>query len=628
MRASSGPLVRSKLVADVTNAAVAMSLAAVVVVGCQGRQPSSPGLKRTDEPRTSVKQTPDPSRPHVAELNLSQGIPEVSRSTLFGTPKKKSLTDLVLQLDDIAKRNADKAEGVLVTFGSSGIGMGKAYEVAQALAKVRAASIPVVCHADDYGNATLWIASTGCDRIWLTPSGSVDAIGIGAQVLYASKLLNELSVDVDMLHVGKFKSASEPYTRDGPSDEARESLQAVLKSIRGSWLDAIAKGRGDQAKQAAESGPYTPDEARSNKLVDDIGYLDDARRDAQARASVDQSVVRFGKGARDPDDSPLVGLIRILGGAPATQDAPHVALIRAVGAIGMEPSQSVVGDSSSISERVLSKQLARIARNEGTKAVVLRIDSPGGSALASDLLWKSLMDLRRRKPLVVSVGDMAASGGYYMACTGARIFAEPTSIVGSIGVVGGKLSVGRTLERFGVHAETFAASDANGAQQRASMLSPFQAWDDPTRQRVMATMTHVYDLFVRRVAEARGRPIDQVAAIAEGRIFSAQDGLQNGLIDELGGVQQAIVHARRLAGLDEHTPVELIGEDGGLQRWLELDEDDIAQERLRGILGTTSTPWAKLADKAPELLGFGRAFEPILNGEHALVAVPFAVLIR
>jgi protease-4 len=193
-----------------------------------------------------------------------------------------------------------------------------------------------------------------------------------------------------------------------------------------------------------------------------------------------------------------------------------VAVIPAQGAIAMESGGAF--ESGGITAKALTKTLRRLKKDESVKAVVLRIDSPGGSALASDLLWHELRELKKVKPLVVSVGGMAASGGYYMACAADRIIAEPTSIVGSIGVFGGKIVLSSALEEVGVHTETFPASPEPGAAARAAAQSPFSAWDDATRERIRAEMQSVYDLFITRVSDSRKMPREKVEEHAQGRI--------------------------------------------------------------------------------------------------------------
>jgi protease IV len=601
----------------------------VVASGCEGRPrstPSSPAASGS-APTAFVDEKPDPSLPHVAEINISGGLPEVYRAGLFGTPKKRSYVDLIRMLTRIEAGNDEDIKGLLLVFGGVRPGFARAQEVARVLGRIRKNGMPVVCHAHEYGNSSYWIAAKACDRVWVSPAGGFDTVGIAGQVLYARRLLSELKIDVDMLQIGKFKGASEPFTRDGPSDEARSSLMNVLTSIRSQWLDDVTSREAD-VRAAVEQGPYSPKEAVTRGLADEVGYLSDAQADAMKRAGVDQVVPRFGPRAKGTESAGLVEVVRAFSGAGVGPGQPHVDVVRAIGAISMESSGSLLSDGDGITEKDLSRTLVRLGKDESSKAIVLRIDSPGGSALASDLLWHQLMQLRKVKPVIVSVGDMAASGGYYMACTGTRIFADPASIVGSIGVVGGKFAVNRGLDHLGVSAEVFPASDAPGSEARAAYLSPFVHWDDATRARVQTTMQSVYDLFVARVSEARSLPSNKVAKFAEGRIFAAREGLDNGMVDELGGLQDAIAYALRVGGLEPDAPVRILGEESGLEKMFELEGDD----DVNTAAGPMARRWVLrplIASAAPEdLLPFAEAYGPLLSGERTLVAVPFAFLLR
>jgi protease-4 len=616
--------------ATVLGAAAIVLAAWLGPAGCHGRsrRPAGSLVAPAASASAAARSEPDPGRPHVAELNLGGGVPELSCKALLASPSKRSFADLVATMQALAPSRDERVKGLLVRFGDPGLGFARAHEIASELAAARASGLPVVCHADELGNSTWAVAAAGCDRIWLSPAGMLETVGIAAQVLYAKRLLGELKVDVDMLQVGRFKGAAEPVTREGPSPEARESLERTLRSLRASWLVAAAKRPGLKGgPEQLERGPYSPEEAVAAGLVDGIGYLDEARANARELAHVDQVVPRFGAGAKGRETPGLLGLVRVLSGAGGLGGAPHVAVVRAVGAITQDPARGPFEDCQGISSRRLGRTLERLRADDAAKAVVLRIDSPGGSALASDLLWAELRALRRVKPLVVSVGDMAASGGYYLASAGTRIFADPTSIVGSIGVVGGKLSVGRGLEHVGVHAEVFPASPEPGARERAAFLSPFVPWDAPTRERMLATMTSVYDLFVRRVAEGRSMRADRVAGFAEGRIFSGADAVGLGMVDELGGLREAVAHARRAAGLDADAPARVVGEESPLEQLLEMDDEDLEGKASAGA-DPAGMATALLGAAAPGLGVFVRSFEPVVRGEHALVAVPFSLLVR
>jgi len=240
--------------------------------------------------------------------------------------------------------------------------------------------------------------------------------------------------------------------------------------------------------------------------------------------------------------------------------------------------------------------------------------------------------LRSEKPLVVSVGGMAASGGYYLACTGTKIVAESTSIVGSIGVVTGKLAVGKTLDEIGVSTETITAFPDPQKAARASYMSPFSSWDDPTRQKVLVSMNSVYDLFLRRIAEGRGVDVKKVGESAEGRIFGGVEAKERGMVDDLGGLSDSIALARKLASLPDDVPVDILGGPAGLFELLDVDADADARRDAAMKTARQTTLNALLPDISgvapPALTSFLGSMTPLLGGERMLVAMPFGLSVR
>ena len=529
-------------------AVVALALASLVA--CEGR------------PKVGAPEKPQPrSGPSLVVLDLSAGVPEEETTSVLSIASRKgSFDELVLAMAGLGSNK--NLKGVFVRFGSAQIGFARAQEIAEGLEKIKATGKAVYCHADGFTNSTMYAALRGCSNIAVSPAGEVETVGIAAQIVYMNKLLaEELHLSIDIMQVGKYKGAEEPLTRDGPSDEARASLEGVLTSFREAWLSGVRDSRGAEASDALEDGPYTPERAKALKLVDGIAYADDAQAEARKAVDAVRDEVRFGRGAQDGKSDDMDEILRAFGGGGG---AP-VALVRASGSISMGGGgESPLGGSEGITERRMDRVLARLTKDDDVRAVVLRIDSPGGSALASDLIWHRLMQLREKKPLVVSVGDMAASGGYFMACTGNVIFAEPGSIVGSIGVVGGKVAVGHALEKVGIHAQTFPAAKTPTAAARATYPSVFDEWDDATKARVLESMTGIYDLFLSRVAEGRKTTVDKVAPYAEGRIWSGSQGKERGLVDELGGLGAAIAKARELAKLPADAEVEAVGGPPGM----------------------------------------------------------------
>jgi protease-4 len=594
--------------------------------GCEGRAKVEGASEKESHAR---------SGPSVAVLDLTGGAPEQDAGGFLGVSSRRGSFDrLVRVIVDLDKDKDVKA--VLVRFGGASLGIARAQEIGDLLEGVRKTNKPVYCHADGYSNATMLTAARGCSRIYVSPAGGVEAIGIAAQLVYLRKLLaDELHMTIDILQVGKFKGAEEPLTRDGPSDEARASLEGVLADMRASWLAGLKKGRGhDEVGDAAEDGPYSPKKAKERGLIDEVGYADEALNALKKESAAVREDVKFGSGAGDDKPDDLGDVLRVLAGSQGG-GAP-VALIRASGSIAMSGGGGILGGRSGITEKELTKLLVRVEKDDDVKVVVLRIDSPGGSALASDLLWHQLMKVRAKKPIVVSVGEMAASGGYYLSCAGNVIFAEPTSIVGSIGVVGGKIAFGRTLESIGVHAETFPAKRGDAAAaNRAAYLSPLLGWDDATKARVLETMTGIYDLFLARIAEGRKTTTDKIAPFAEGRIFSGRQAKENGLVDELGGLNDALVRAREIAKLPADAKVSVLQQRSGLLEALEGGGgDDEASAAAAAAVGREAQrvagldPVGVLERVAPELVPFATSIAALGEGERALVALPFAVVVR
>ena len=592
--------------------------AALFAIACEGR------------PRPSGSATEPPKKttgPAVAVLDLTGGVPEVEAGGLFGpVGRKKSFDELLRAIDEVEK---DKhVTGVLVKFGASSIGAARAQEIGERLEKLRQKR-KIACHGDGFSNATMMAAARACSSIWVSPAGGVETIGIAMQILYMRRLLaDELHLSIDFLQVGKFKGAEEPITRDGPSPEARASMTSVLVDLRKSWIDTVKLGRPREGiVEALEDGPYSPQRAKAVGLIDEVGYADEAAAAIRKETNAGRDDVFYGPGAEEHGGD-LEDVVRALAGESA-QSGP-IALLRATGSIAMTSSgNGIFGGRGGIIEKDFDRHLRALERDDEVKAVVIRIDSPGGSALASDLMWHHLMRLRKKKPVIFSVGDMAASGGMYLASAGDYIYAEPMSIVGSIGVVGGKIGVGDALEKIGVHAETFPANPKPGAASRAAYESLFVKWDEPTRARVLEGMTGVYDLFLARVAEGRstrGRTItkEKVAESAEGRIFSGLEGKQRGLVDEIGGLGAALAKAKELAGVGPDAHVAVVAPRAGFLDALEPGGS--VEEKAKAI--ATPSAIAFLERAAPDLVPFVASVAPLAEGERAVVAMPFALTVR
>ena len=557
---------------------------------------------------------------------MRSGAPEsLDSGPIFTLPAARTYTGLVRAIERAARD--DEARGFFVRLGTENLDWSRSEELGRLFEELRQKTKkPVVCHAHELDNASAWLAARACDRIWLSPAGSVDSVGIAGQAVYVKNALEKLHIQADFLAMGRFKSASETFTRQGPSEAARENLFSVLSAMRQSWLESAARARsGKEVRHALEHGPWDAERAKAKGLVDSIGYESEAVEDLKKKTSAQNVVARFGPERDDGERSTLSQVIRLIGGVEGETDRPHLVVLPAEGSITMAGGGllSEVG----ITARAFQKVLRRLAKDNSVRGVVIRVDSPGGSALASDLIWHEVMELRKKKPVVASVGDMAASGGYYIACAANRIVAENTSIVGSIGVVGGKIVVGEALEKLGVHGETVAASSEPGAAQRAAYLSPLVPWDEPTRARVREQMQSIYGLFVRRVAQGRGLSAEQVHKIAEGRIYSGAQAKAQALVDEIGGLRRALEVARKLASLDEGAAVRVEGVGETLLEALMLGEGATEQDVERALQRFQQRS-RLLESLALPLRQFVSSLAPLVEGEAVVAALPYFFIIR
>jgi protease IV len=597
-------------------AAALTAMALLLLPGCDGRPRRAPA---------STAEEVGPLDPHVAEIDLRRGAPEVRSTSLLAGGRNDSFADLVKLLRTMP--DEDRVKALFVRLGASQLSVSRADEIGRLLGALRDKR-PVICHADGYGTGSILLAARGCSEVWLSPAGSVDTYGIAAQLMFGRKLLDRLDVQVDFIQVGRFKGAEEPFTRNDASPEARQSLQHALAGVRRAWLDGIAQGRDGVDGDRLEEGPHHAQAAKALGVIDSVGFEDEARARAYEVAGVSGEIAYFGQSPAGANG--IAGLVRLLSGADAA-NVPHVAVVRATGAITLAGGGGLFGDRG-IAERDLSKTLDELRTDPSVRAVVLRIDSPGGSALASDLLWRSLMRLREDKPLIISVGSMAASGGYYMACAGTKVLVEGTSIIGSIGVVAGKLSVDRPLAEQGIFVETVPARPGHTA--RPVLGSPFSAWDDATRDKLREGIEHTYDLFLSRIAEGRGLDIASVEPHAEGRLMSGADAVQAKLADEIGGLSRAIDLAAELGDLQAEAtvPIRVLRDGSGLLGLLGLEQNARveAAERLEQQASARALELltAELIPFRDELAVFAATAQPLIGGEHIVAALPFAIAIR
>jgi protease-4 len=450
-----------------------------------------------------------------------------------------------LRVLDAASRDR-RFGGVLLRFTGSIPGWSKAASLRRAVVRARAAGVRVAAWAESYGAQDYWVASAA-ERVWLPPSGRLFLVGLRTDHFYLKNLLDRFDVRADVVKVGGYKSAAEGLLREGMSPEQREQTEAWLDDVHGQWVAGIGEGRGLSAAEVEariDAGPFAFESAAEAGLVDGGLYPDEidaaleelgAER-APAPDEGDEPKVRF-------VDANAVEAVGALEPAfvPLLSEPPRIAYAVAEGTIGRSAGRGPLGPG--IDGDAWRRRLAALEARKDVAAVVLRIDSPGGDAVVSDLLHRAVTRLGREKPVVVSMGDVAASGGYFMAAGAHAIVAEPVTLTGSIGVVGGKLDLEGLYRRLGIGRESIE----RGA--RAGILSEARGFRPDEREAVRREMEALYATFVARVAE--GRKLDEAAVrrLGGGRIWSGLRALEGGLVDALGGPLEAVADAARRAGL-------------------------------------------------------------------------------
>lgn len=447
-----------------------------------------------------------------------------------------------LELLDLAARHPRVAGVALRLEGPPG-GLARAFSLRRAVAAVRAAGRPVVAWSEVFG-AEDWLVASAASRLYLPPSGQLHWIGLQAGGLYLRGLLSRIGVRPDVVKVGGFKGAAEPFLRDAMSPEQREQLDAWLDDAFEALCAAVGEGRGmdpGQVRARADEGPFAAGAAVEAGLADGALYPD----------QVEDVLRELAPGAVGGDGRPLLvdgGLLLALratepGLRPLLRPLPCVAYVVASGTIHRGARARGVGGDP------YRELLARLAEDDAVRAIVLRIDSPGGDATASDLLFRAARRAAARKPVVASLGDVAASGGYFLAAGADAVWAEAATLTGSIGVVGGKIDASALYERLGVRREILE----RGA--RAGFLSEARAFRPDERRALRAGMEALYELFVARVAEGRRLDPAAVRRVARGRLWSGVRARDHGLVDAIGGPLEALADARRRAGLGPEEPV-------------------------------------------------------------------------
>ncbi len=494
-------------------------------------------------------------RPDVADnsvllLNVSGDLPDYAAeeplAKAFGISQKQSFTSLLTQM---RKAKADKRIGaVLLDISFPAIGWGKAFELREAITDLRASGKPVYAYMEIGTNREYYIA-TAADKIYLPPSGDIYINGFAAEAMFYKGSLDKLGIEADVIQIGpKYKNAPDRYTRKEMSDGQREVINAVLDEYIARFTTAISESRKkspEDVKALIDAAPYNANQAKTLGLIDDALYREQV--DAQLKTVLgykEDAKLRTvtGNEYREvPSDS--LGL----------NNGDKVAVIYASGAINVGKSSNGALNGEMVGSDTLVEAINDAAEDKSIKAIVMRVDSPGGSALASDLIWHAIENAKTKKPFVVSMSDVAASGGYYIACNADKIIAEPSTITGSIGVFMGKPVVKRLYDWLGVTNEYVMRG------KNAGLFRETEKWTPEEREKMVQQTNSIYfDNFVPKVSKGRGKSSEEVNTLGQGRVWTGTQAMERGLIDDFGGLEKAISVAKELAKLPADKDVRRI----------------------------------------------------------------------
>jgi len=439
-------------------------------------------------------------------------------------------------------REDPNLRAVLVRCDDLRIGWARIQEIRRSLVALRRAGKAVWVHLTRAGIREYVLASAA-NQITLTPAGMLDVTGLASEVTFIAGTLRKLGIHVDLVQMGKYKSAAETLTRDDMSEAHREMVEGLLQDLYKQVVQLIAEGRRlpvESVRTLLDRGPFTAQEAQQERLVDALLYTEEAEQQLQAQCGQQPLIDRHAYFSRRA---------RAARRAVLRQDHPAIGLLHITGPIKTGDSIAGPRNAGACGASTVARHLATLRERREVGAIVVRIASPGGSGLASDLIWHEVTRAAQRKPVVISLGDVAASGGYYVAVAGRPVLAEGGTITGSIGVLGGKAILKDLYTQIGVTKQLIVRG------RHAALHSDYLPLGDEERQRLQAEAESFYSGFISKVARGRGLEHQAVATVAEGRVWTGSQAKDSGLIDQLGGLEEAVNQAKVLAGLTADTRV-------------------------------------------------------------------------
>ncbi len=478
-------------------------------------------------------------------LHVSGDVPEKPpvEFSIPGLGERSSIT--VENVWSMLRRAAADSRVKAVVFEPEGASVGWAtmQEIRADLENFRKSGKPLVAFLKSPTLRDYYMA-TAASKIYMPPSDMLNLKGIGFQMIYFKNTLDKLGVQVDVEHAGAYKDYGDQFTRASMSPETREVMNSLADGLYGDLIDTIVKGRGKDAgavRSIIDQGPFLAKQAKESGLVDDLRYEDEVF--GELKTTLHQSEL---KKASEKDYARVTDASAGMGGSGA--NSAQIAFVVGEGTIARGDDSDASGLESGAFDRMLEK----IENDSSVKAAIVRINSPGGEVVASDDMWRAMNRLKAKKPMVISMGDEAASGGYYMAMTGSPIVAYPGTITGSIGVVFGKPNLHGLYDKLGVTKDTVSRGKYAMIDSDYSSLTPDE------RAKLKQGIDATYDDFLDKVSKARNKPVSDVEPVAQGRVWLGNQAKDKGLVDDMGGIDAAVQKAREMAKIPASSHVNLV----------------------------------------------------------------------
>jgi protease-4 len=549
----------------------------------------------------------------VLEVRISGALPDYvpddALRRIFNADDP-SLSNLLLQ---IKKAKIDKRiTGLLLNIGMTGAGWGKADEIRDAIADFKTSGKPVYAYME-YGSNKEYYIATACDKIYVAPIGDLFITGLASEAMFFRGSLDKLGIFPDFFQIGKYKNAPDEFTRKEMSPEHREVTNALLDDFFGRYVDAIAKTRNrspEEVKAIIDNAPYRAKQAQAAGLIDGANYREEVDNELKKRLGYkdeEQLAITTGSAYRKATPEAL-GLNK----------GERIAIIYASGAIGSGKSDNSPFGSQTVGSETIVKALDDARDDKTIRAIVLRVDSPGGTSYASDLIWHAVDNAKKKKPVVVSMSDLGASGGYYIACDANKIVAEPSTITGSIGVFAGKPVLKGFYDWIGVSSEYVLRG------KNAGLFRETEPFTKDERDRFESMIrSFYYDDFVPKVAQGRGRNPEYVDSIGQGHVWTGDQAKKNGLVDEFGGLDHALEVAKQLANIPADKGIHRVilpYPRGFLESLFDSDGESAKLEQQRAAL-------AALPEDVRRTLQYASLLDHMQRGE-TMVLMPFDLRIK